>query len=70
MSCIDDVLSCYALVLDTSDYISMCTTKQMWSNVSQTTSAGGLSDQITMCHGSDAHLYLLCLIVIQLITFF
>lgn len=33
----------------TSGHISLDTTKDMWLNASQTTSASGLSDRITMC---------------------
>lgn len=46
MSCIDEVLSCYVLVGDASGRVSVCTTKDMWSNASQVTSSIGLSECI------------------------
>lgn len=43
-SCINDVFSCYVRVWDASGRINVYATKGMWSDVSQTTSASGLSD--------------------------
>ncbi len=48
MSCTDDIFSCYVLVGDASGHLSVYTTKDMWSNASQTTSACGVSYQITI----------------------
>ncbi len=57
-ACIDEVSSCYVLVWEASGHITVYTTKGMWSNASQTTSASGLSDWITMCLDGCLHLYL------------
>ncbi len=57
-TCTDGVFSCHVVVGDASGRIRVYTTKDMWSNGSQTTSASILSIRITVRLGGRLHLYL------------